>query len=187
MIDNTNAERQRRYINKLKAAAAGVNNAAPEARVRELEQENAKLKAAGAVNNGAAEARMRELEEVNMALRKRCARAELRAEAKAAKPAAAAPAAAALDPDPYSAAAAEIAKLRTQIKGLQTRVHNLRVDIRIMLLDRDELRQAGKMPLGTYSAVVKCLHPDTRATMTPQQIDVACGKLTAWKKSQDKA
>ena len=43
------------------------------------------------------------------------------------------------------------------------------------------------MPLTTFTAVVKCLHPDERDKRTKQQIDEACGLFMEWKKDQDKA
>src|SRR5262245_41708366 len=55
-MDRTNAERQRRYIQRLKERAAGGVSKAADARIRELEAEIAKLKKGAAKPGGAAAA-----------------------------------------------------------------------------------------------------------------------------------
>lgn len=47
-------------------------------------------------------------------------------------------------------------------------------------------KKAGKMPQATFTAVVKCLHPDMRHNLTSAQITEACGLFTQWKKDQDR-
>jgi len=81
----------------------------------------------------------------------------------------------------------ELARERKQRIALNTRVRNLNGELTAMRKWHDtEMAKRGKMPLGTFTAVVKCLHPDERLKRTPAQIDKACGLFTQWKKSQDK-
>jgi hypothetical protein len=116
MADRTNAERQRRYIAKLKAKAAQ----APDDARAELRRRQAELRA-----------RVGELEYENAALRSQLANALLR------------------------------------------------------IPKRPRTGRAGYMPLRVYTAVVKCLHPDSRDNMTVAQMAEACGLFTQWKKAQD--
>jgi hypothetical protein len=48
------------------------------------------------------------------------------------------------------------------------------------------MSKAGKMSRATFTAVVKCLHPDQRGKATEQEKTEACGLFTQWKKDQDK-
>jgi hypothetical protein len=65
----------------------------------------------------------------------------------------------------------------------------LRKSVKFLSEQRDYLskQQHYSMPRETYSAVVKCLHEDTRSRMTPKQIDHALGLLMEWKKDGLKA
>jgi hypothetical protein len=49
---------------------------------------------------------------------------------------------------------------------------------------REELERKGKMPLDTYRALVKCLHPDSRGAASAAELDEAFGKLATFKKLQ---
>jgi hypothetical protein len=137
MTDRTNAERQRRYIAKLKAAAQGVSNAKATAE-----------QAAQGVSNAALEARIRELEEqlalarmatgkVPKTVAEMVAQKRVGDEIRAAERAAAQEARKAKAPAPEPDATVELLseKLRQtqqQLKGYQTRVRNLNAQLSVV-------------------------------------------------------
>jgi hypothetical protein len=178
-MDRTNAERQRRYIAKLKAKAGtgGVSNAetvaaldratellaVAEARIRELEKELA------VAQKGGQGEYILSLERENSALR-----GQLERERKPAKPKAEKPP---LPPDEVR---------DRQIKSLKTRVQNLTYELSA---EREwHIQKAdGRMSFQTMSLIAKVLHPDTRKQVTEAQTDEACKAFTAWKADKDGA
>jgi hypothetical protein len=43
------------------------------------------------------------------------------------------------------------------------------------------------MKRGTFNAVARALHPESRQHLTASELDEACGLFTQWKKDNDKA
>ena len=134
-MDRTNAERQRRYITRLKAAAAqkpAQHEAAAE-RIAALEVENAALKAEVARLKAAADTQQRQSRErprtdwAALKAQATAARKAKRAEAKAARLAAAA----AERPDAdVPTLLAENDTLQRQLKAARTEIKNLKAELR---------------------------------------------------------
>jgi hypothetical protein len=181
----TNAERQRRYIARLKAQAAqaavsnGVGKIKPNpATERELHGKlmNAMHEIDGLNRKLAAACKsepdqVRALREEIDALKKRLVRADASAKAtqtKAAK--------AALDPDSDAA---------RQIKGLLTQTQTLRRKLKSLTGILEAKGYA--MPSETRKALEWVLHPDQRRNATEAQWDKACKLWNAWKDTMDRA
>jgi len=171
-VDRTNAERQRRYIARLKeraaAAQGGVTNGKPEAELTRLKDENTRLKDELKIERN----RAKMLEDGFQNLRR-----QQRAERppKATKPP--------LPPDEAR---------ERRIKALTTESRNLKAKLRVMAEHyREGLATAGGMPFATQSAIAKILHPDERKHWTRAELDTrlddACKKFTAWKADKDRA
>lgn len=173
-MDNTNAERQRRYMARLKARAEGVSNAQDE--VASLKEQLAEAKAAlkelkaKGVSNATDDAWRRK--DTTDRLREQVANLKIEnAKLRAQK--------APLPPDE--------ARDR-QIKGLKTANQNLRARLHIMEQHYEErIAQAGGMPRHTCIAIDKILHPDTRDNATEKDKDEACRGWNAWKDSGRRA
>jgi hypothetical protein len=198
-MDRTNAERQRRYIARLKAKAAaqaGVSNAEVKTELTRLKDENARLKAELASLNAAAgrlsaatkeawprtTARIAELEAELARERNRSkmleeglkvAQRQVRAtsQPKPAKPP--------LPPD--EARERRIKALTTEVRNLKGAMHNLAARY------NEDMATAGGMPFATQSAIAKCLHPDSRNHASVADKDKAFKGFTAWKADKDKA
>lgn len=152
-MDNTNAERQRRYIARLKAAAArGVSNA-PDQRVAALEAELAQAKAhITALEKFLADAR----KAISVARRQ--------------QPAAPKPVKTALPPDE---------ERDRIIKGLKTRVRNLTAELR-MAREWNEIAKNRGMSFATRTTIMKAFHPDLPASEKAAAYDAALKAMTAW-------
>jgi predicted RNase H-like nuclease (RuvC/YqgF family) len=138
-VNNTNAERQRRYIAKLKAqakAAQGVSNGKIEAELAALKTENARLEAELKRERSRAG-----MFEAGLKLAQRQARP------KAAK--------APLPPDE--------ARERT-IKALRTQVRNLKAELRYAYMTK-----VGVMNFATMNVISKALHPDHKPSATERE------------------
>jgi hypothetical protein len=187
-VDRTNAERQRRYIERLKArakdAAATVSNAALEKELaqakarnaeleRELTSERERRQAAEAAPRDNKDDRIAELEAEIRGLRLHIRFGPKRrpAEPKAEKPP--------LPPDE---------ERDRIIKGLKTRVRNLTAELHHEWEHAEKVQsQTGAMDFRTTSAIAKCLFPDQRHNATEADKDKACRAFTAWKADSDKA
>jgi hypothetical protein len=135
MTDNTIAERQRRYIAKLKAAAkAAVTNGAMQARIAELE---AKLKAA-AVTNGV-QADYRSLRgEIRLLKEQLVAAKKPRTESE------------------------EFAALQRQLKAARTRISTLHLQSKMGWAKYEEARRANPVAITKRqrNKLLHALHPD---------------------------
>jgi len=166
-MDKTNAERQRRFIAKLKAQAqAGSVDArrtAPlKARIAELEAERTALKA--------------QITELHHELLSQAQAFRDASKRGAAKPKAEK---APLPPDEQR---------DWQIKSLKTRIRNLEAEKKeAMRLHAESLRRVGAMERKTEVAIAKCLHPDQRDNATEADKDEACRLFNAWKDDRKKA
>jgi chromosome segregation ATPase len=160
-MDRTNAERQRRYITRLKAAAAqkpAQHEAAAE-RIAALEVENAALKAEVArLKAAAADTQQRQSRErprtdwAALKAQATAARKAKRAEAKAARLAAAA----AERPDAdVPTLLAENDTLQRQLKAARTEIKNLKAELRYFT----NLRGTIFTP-DLEKKIRVCLHPD---------------------------
>jgi hypothetical protein len=145
MTDYTNAERQRRYMAKLKAAAkqqAAVSNGALQARIAELEAELARLKQQAAVSNGGQDwevrslrARLLDSQGANRELREQLARAKMpRTESE------------------------EFTALQRQLKAARTRIQSLTRDLNIVREQRDAKPTA--ITKKQRNKLLHALHPD---------------------------
>jgi hypothetical protein len=154
-----NAERQRRYINKLKAQAkAAAPGASDDARIRELEAELARERT-----------RIEILQDGLLQVARR--------QQAASKPPKAANRP--LPPDEVR---------DRQIKALRTEVRSLKGKLRAMEKHYNEaIAKAGGMNAATENAVAKALQPHTRKQMTEAQLDAACKGFLAWKSDKAKA
>jgi hypothetical protein len=191
VVDHTNAERQRRYIARLKAAAAGqasVSNGGGSADVARYESEIAALKAEIAAlmqelaaakakpaprsDDSAEIARLKkELYECEMG--ERVTRHQLfKAKQEIAR--LARPPRPPLPPD--EARDREIKALKTRMQNLKGEVHHLREYVK---------KGSGNMPFATMAALAKVLHPDH--TPSEAQRGEACRLFTAWKADNGKA
>jgi hypothetical protein len=163
----SNAERQARWRAKREAAIAALRKAAKATSKAEItEGEVAELRR-----------RISILEIVNAGLNEDLARERTQHATTKAKARKFANASASL-PEPGSSAEAA-----RQIESLNQTVRELRAK-NAYLANGGELSRDGKMPMSTYNAVVKCLHPDSAAKVTAKDREVACGLLTQWKRSQ---
>jgi hypothetical protein len=167
----TNAERQRRFIAKLKAQAtvsngAAVSNGVPvtngrtvtndaeletaHQRIAELEAEIARLQLV------AVGSKWQELQHQHK---------QERADAKRASDATKPP----LPPDEVR---------DRKIKSLETANRNLRAKFKFF---EEMAEEQGQMKFVTLSALMKCLHPDQRSNATDADRDEAMRLLTEWK------
>lgn len=198
--DRTNAERQRRYIERLKARAAGAVTNAAAAGVAALRAENTSLKkrlaqaearvaemaanAARAPTGGVARtsAPRRDSEDAPRRIRKGDIEAyqielgrtrELLAKAEA------------------KLATTPPAERDRLVERLKTENRNLKLQVRVMVKDCEErdaqLDKRERKLVALFNVVIPCLHSDTRNHMTAKQLDHACGLLTEWKTDKDKA
>jgi hypothetical protein len=163
MTDKTNAERQRRYIARLKAQAkAGVSNASDaklaqaKARIAELEADLERERA-----------RCKSFE---AALRQQRAASPSKPAPKPAKPP--------LSPDEQR---------ERRIKALTTQVRNLKIELRNVVDAKSFFtkQQPGRMPFSTYAMLTTCLHPD-KPTPTKDQRAEAFGLLSQWRQASER-
>jgi hypothetical protein len=82
-------------------------------------------------------------------------------------------------------------KLQTKIAKLEAELHAERCYVLKLQADmmkwqyQPEMQRNGKMPMSTFTAVVKCLHPDSWANVTAKERQDACGLFIQWKQSQN--
>jgi hypothetical protein len=70
---------------------------------------------------------------------------------------------------------------------LKNTVRELRKKLRTLTeWHEQEMKRNGRMPQKTFTAVVKCLHPD-QPPPTPEQRTEACSLFTQWKRDQDQS
>jgi hypothetical protein len=170
-MDRTNAERQRRYIQRLKARAAGVTNApAATSEIAALEQELAQAKE----KLVAANARITEMGHKRAAERQ-AFRDEW--ERRAAKPKAEKPP---LPPDE---------ERDRIIKGLKTRVRNVTQELRhFKQYHEGQMAKHGGMLRPTRIAIDKVLHPEQRKHWTRAELDAKLDEACKlWNAFNDKA
>jgi phage shock protein A len=176
--------RAKRPVTKPVTKPDTADTAKLEARIHELEDElarerdrresaEAKAKTAAHQDAGALEDRLKRFEIENAMVRKALRVAEAHAKKlQEAKPRA---------PRPVMPESEAVARLNKTIKELRSEIKHIRQ------WHDNEMSRKGKMPLETFRAVVRCLHPQSRGDATPKQIDEACGLFMEWKKDQDKA
>ena len=178
-MDNTNAERQRRYIARLKAAARGkaspVSNAKLEARIRELEAELAERKghtaAKAPVSNGQARTEPQTDPREVRRLRAEVGRLrELLAKAEA------------------KAATVPPAERDRVIEGLRTRNRNLMAEnsyVRQHYEQKEkQLKTRFRISEEAYNAALKCAHPDRTPDKAEKTRTTAL--LIEWKNAMKK-
>jgi predicted nucleic acid-binding Zn-ribbon protein len=198
-LDRTNAERQRRYIQRLKARAAGVTNASDTAgEIAALKQELtqakariAELEAARPTERDGKDPRVAELQRelqqakariTEMGLERAAERQAFRDEwerrAAKAKPKAEKPP---LPPD--EARDRQIKSLKTRVRTLMSELHDVREHA------KEVQGKTGSMDFQTMSAIAKALHPDRKPSEAEWEAlrDKALKLFTAWKADKDKA
>jgi hypothetical protein len=156
MTDNTNAERQRRYIAKLKAKAAVSNGGGTAKLVEELAQTKTKL--------AQAQAKITELQHeiIGQAQAFRDESKRRAAKPKAAPP----PVAPEIDIDALRVRSnlEAVKKLETRVRSLTTANRNLRAELRDTQLWQASRMNASHMSFDTKQKIAKALHPDFEPT-----------------------
>jgi hypothetical protein len=182
MSDPTNAERQRRYIARLKAKAAaqgGVSNAAIETELAKLRAENAALKAELAKRRGEGhltrshrEERGRPVEFTEVG-RLRAEIGRLKSDIHKLK--------AALQEEP------DAAKLRKKVIDQQAEMASMRQVMKKIAKERDQYKVRVKpnyrearrlLTRQNYGVIIKALHPDRARHVTAAELAEA-GRLAA--------